>query len=132
VATILYLLRSVKCPDFGPDTEVIVIADEDSPLPEGGVDSYACLTTLVANCDDSPEFRQAVAVWWRELSGVEPTLEVLATELALMSPDQRDSIAELEPSSWSTRSNIVLFPSDSDELEAEARKIVVVAALNAN
>jgi hypothetical protein len=131
VATILYLLRSAKCPDFGPDTEAIVVADEDSPPPEGGVDAYACLTTLVTNYDDSPAFRQSVAAWWKELSGAEPLLEVLATEPMLMSPDQRDSIAELEPSSWSARSNVVLFPRDSDELEAEARRIIVEAALNA-
>jgi hypothetical protein len=132
MATILYLLRSSNCPDFGRDTEAIVVADEDSPPPEGGVESYACLTTLVANYDDSSDFRQAVADWWKELSGAAPALEVLATNPSLMSQDQRDSIAELEPFSWSARSSVVLFPRDSDELEAEARKIVIEAALSAN
>jgi hypothetical protein len=130
MTTILYLLRSDNCPDFGPDTDALLIADEETQPSEVEIVDCACFTTLVANCDDSPDFRQAVTEWWEEFGGRAPILHVLATDPTLMSEDHRNSISELEPSSWGVRSHVVLFPRDSADAEAEARKIVVGAALS--
>lgn len=99
----LYLLRSDACPDFGPDAREIVVTDDETPLPDNSSEIYSCMTTLVTNYDDSPEFRLAVNEWWCDLCGVDPVLEVLATEVSLMAPNQRNALAELVPESWSVR-----------------------------
>ncbi len=90
------------------------------------------MTTLVTNYEDLAEFRLAVNEWWRDLCGVDPVLEMLATELPLMAPNQRSAFAELVPGSWSVRANLVMFPKNSTELEAEARHIVMESALLRN
>ena len=128
----LYLLRSDACPDFGHETEMIILHEEgysppSDPFPR---ELYACMTTLVTTYDDSPAFREAVTAWWQELSGVDPVLEPLTTELSLMSPDQRETILELDPESWSVRSNVVAYPKGAPDAEAEARSLILESALS--
>jgi len=137
----LFLLLSDGIPNLGDEGEAIMISvqnDDDlevTPPPDGGeMDprSYGCVTTLVANYDDWDRLRQDFENWWRGIAETQAVLELLATDIALVSEDQRSSLVALERHSWSVRTPVVLFSKQQPEAEAEARRFVRESALSQN
>lgn len=130
---ILFLLVSDVVPVLpGSDEEhILVEAEDDGASAADAVhpDSLACVTTLVTDLADEADLRASVIERWRQVAGVEPHLERLASDPAAMSADQRAAIADLEPGSWTIRTPFVLFRRGSQPDEAEARRLVTDAAL---
>lgn len=128
----LYLVTSETVPEGLVTDEMTAVFDEDDDS-DISLEECACITTLITNCEDDEEFRSNVSEWWREmLDGSEPTLELLATELTLMSPDQIESYAELEEERWSARTPLVIFYRDDSEGRSWARDFVIECALSTN
>jgi hypothetical protein len=137
----LFLLTSDAVPNLGEDEEFLLVTPEEEGEDEctGSLDEsdlapdlHACITTLVADYDNWEALRHDVSEWWRELTQSTPVLELLATDLTLMSEDQRESIAELKGQSWSIRTPVVVFRKDRPGAALEARKFVTECALSEN
>jgi hypothetical protein len=130
----LYLLISSALPALDRECEHLLVEEEGDHAPPEMTDelfgtTHSCATTLVSNYDDDGALRVAVEEWWHGIAGVRPLLELLTTDLSCMSEDQKDSVAELRPESWSIRTPLVLYRSGSGEARAEARRFVVESAL---
>ncbi len=136
MAVALFLLTSNGLPDLGEDVEFVPIAsDRAARSSERGiraVGQHGCMTTLVADYGDLDALRHDVSRWWLDIANARPSLELLATEPAHMSAEQRKLIARLEPQSWSIRTPLVVYRTNQPEAALEARRFVTETALRGN
>ncbi|HEX6739683.1 MAG TPA: hypothetical protein VF310_15490 [Vicinamibacteria bacterium] len=113
------------------EDEVMMVETDDAELPADGeqpVEAYGFVTTVLANYEDLDELRRDVTDWWQDAAGVQPTLELLTSDPALMGDETRAAAARLEPGYWNT-STFVGFLKTSPSARAEARGLVMESVM---
>ena len=115
----------------GDDEEVVMVETDDAQLPPDGerrMEDYGFVTTVLANYDDLAQLQHDVHDWWQEAAGVEPTMEFLTSEAAMMSDETRKAAIRLESGYWNM-SAFVGFLRQSTSARSEARRLVVESCM---